>query len=47
MTDAVVEAQPLWEYPNKALGQPETVFTVDFTEPYADKTFTKDLHIEG
>lgn len=29
--DDIVEAQPLWEYPNKALGLPKTVFSIDFT----------------
>ncbi|XP_031640693.1 protein arginine N-methyltransferase 7 [Contarinia nasturtii] len=28
--DDIVEAQPLWEYPSKALGMAKTVFSIDF-----------------
>lgn len=31
MADALVEAQPLWEYPCRALTLPQPVLTVDFS----------------
>lgn len=30
--DDIVEAQPLWEYPSKALGMSKTVFSINFTD---------------
>lgn len=46
MTDALVEAQPLWEYPNKALGQPKTIYSRDFTKKSDNSTSSTHLILE-
>lgn len=45
LADCVVEAQPLWEYPNKALGATKKVFHIDFLKSSADDA-SENLSIE-
>lgn len=46
MTDMLVEAQPLWEYPNVALGSPQTVCEIDFGAEINDTETTTAIPIE-
>lgn len=46
MTDTLVEAQPLWEYPNVALGHPKTVYEINFTTSDNCSEFKTDIPIE-
>lgn len=43
MADAMIEAQPLWEYPGRALTLPQPVLTVDFSTFMASKSQTTKL----
>lgn len=40
MTDTLIEAQPLWEYPNIALGHPKTVYEINFSTQINDNDET-------